>query len=195
MVELDALLARTRVEGTCLVWTGPLNKDGYAVCYVRGLGRRGAGKKGPGKYVGAHRRVWELINGPIPEGLQIDHVHARGCRVRACLNVAHLELVTPAENSRRGLCGVLRTHCRHGHELTEENTVRRGGRRDCRTCSRDRGREYARRKRGSVLPAAGLRSHCPQGHEYTPGNTYTYRGRRSCRACHNAVCRARRVAA
>lgn len=49
----------------------------------------------------AHRVAWTIKHGPIPDGLEIDHVWARGCRSKACVNTDHLELVTPEENARR----------------------------------------------------------------------------------------------
>lgn len=82
----------------------------------------------------AHRLVWMAVNGPIPEGFQVDHL----CRVRACCNPLHLRLLTRSENAsdnsyRR------QTHCKRGHEFTPENTrLRRGGQRACRTCERVR---------------------------------------------------------
>ena len=74
--------------------------------------------------------------GPIPEGLVIDHL----CRVRDCVNPAHLDVVTTGENTRRGLRGVLTTHCPKGHAYDELNTFIHHGSRDCRACARERKR-------------------------------------------------------
>ncbi len=75
--------------GGCWLWTGLLYPHGYAQFRVNGAN------------VGAHRWSYEHHVGPIPEGLTIDHVHARGCRHRHCVNPDHLEAVTAAENNRR----------------------------------------------------------------------------------------------
>jgi hypothetical protein len=77
--------------------------------------------------------VYELLVGPIPAGLVIDHL----CRVPSCMNPAHLEPVTNAENIRRGYAarGLL-THCSKGHELTPESTYARDrGYRRCKQCA------------------------------------------------------------
>jgi hypothetical protein len=73
-------------ESGCWLWTGEMNRNGYG--RVRSDGKR----------VMAHRRAWELLRGPIPTGLVLDHL----CRNRHCCNPAHLEPVTVRENTLRG---------------------------------------------------------------------------------------------
>ena len=104
----------------CWLWTGAVCKDGY------GQFRWGPGSTFMGK---AHRFAWEHYRGPIPEGMIIDHK----CRNPFCVNPDHLEPVTYAENANRGLNGVLKTHCKHGHPLTGDNLYYHGQRR-CRKC-------------------------------------------------------------
>jgi hypothetical protein len=94
----------------------------------------------------AHRKAYTDAFGPIPEGLEIDHL----CRVRHCVNPDHLEAVTHVENMRRAhevwgftswgaQANAGKTHCPQGHEYTEANTyARQRGSRDCRTCMRER---------------------------------------------------------
>ena len=100
----------------------------------------------PGGYVGLrsggrmqklHRLTFEALVEAIPSGKHIDHL----CRVRGCCNPGHLEPVSPAENTLRGLtvtaANAAKTHCDHGHEFTPSNTyIRSDGSRRCRTCQR-----------------------------------------------------------
>lgn len=87
MNVVDRIRARIKVdENGCHVFQGALD---------RGYGRVGIGRKA--EY--AHRVMFEAANGPIPDGLHIDHL----CRNRSCCNPAHLEAVTQAENNRRAM--------------------------------------------------------------------------------------------
>jgi len=127
-------------EDGCMIWTGPIvpKKPG-------GYGMFSFG----GKRTYAHRVAYELLVGPIPEGLELDHVKARGCRSTACCNPEHLEPVTGRENRIRsnGVSGVnsRKTHCVNNHPFSEENTrILPNGSRQCRQCRRDYARKYYR---------------------------------------------------
>lgn len=93
-----------------------------------------------GRQVGVHRFAYETFVGPIPDGCEIDHVKARGCRFNDCSNPAHLEAVTHRENMRRGDIefGIrsAKTHCPQGHPYSADNTYVYQGSRTCRTCNR-----------------------------------------------------------
>lgn len=114
-----------RGDDECWPWLGSLDGGGYG--QIRTGGRR----------VKAHRFAYELLVGPIAEGLVIDHL----CRSRSCANPKHLEAVTQGENIRRGLTGATnaaKTHCPHGHEYAAANTYLYRGKRACRACARKR---------------------------------------------------------
>lgn len=94
-----------------------------------------------GQLVYAYRAVFELLIGPVPPGLEVDH----RCRRPICVNPAHLEPVTHAENMRR-MGEAVRSTCPNGHTLTERKAYCRGRR--CMACHR--ARERARRARKVV---------------------------------------------
>jgi hypothetical protein len=93
----------------------------------------------------AHRRAYERLVGPVPEGLELDHL----CRNRACVNTDHLEPVTGSENAMRGLRPIqLRSkrYCPHGHPYSGSNLyIRTDGARECRICRREHVRRHARK--------------------------------------------------
>ncbi len=78
-------------ETPCWIWQRTINPKGYGMVSITDHGAQ--------KSYRAHRFVYEMHNGPIPEGLTLDHL----CRVRACVNPEHLDPVTQGDNVRRGL--------------------------------------------------------------------------------------------
>lgn len=128
-------------SGDCWVWTGMVDRYGY-------------GKTSWGKTTkkSAHRVSWRLSHGAFPpEGMTLDHL----CRNRRCVRPDHLEVVTNAENIRRGKHGVLRTHCKRGHPLTAENLVPWAptGAKWCYQCQKDWHRDNDRARRSAAEAA------------------------------------------
>lgn len=85
---IDRIADKFTVGDGCWEWTASRTLDGYGQIHI-----------GPDRQMGyGHRVVYEMLVGPIPEGLQLDHL----CRNRGCTRPDHLEPVTQAENLRRG---------------------------------------------------------------------------------------------
>lgn len=153
----------------CLLWTGAVTPAGYGRIKVSGECR----------YV--HIVAWELGNGPVPDGLVLDHVRARGCIYRHCANTVHLEPVTQRENLLRGDTIAARnaaaTHCPARHPYDAANTrIDRDGKRHCRECNREQ------------TAASRLRfaSADPASFQHGTASTYANRGCR-CEPCASAM--------
>lgn len=169
-------------EDECWEWTGRTNFTGYGALTIKANGRK--------VDVLAHR-VSALILGQM----DIRDVLVRHkCDNPPCVNPGHLLTGSHFDNSQdmleRGRDPKVNvTHCKHGHEFTQENTYTLRGRRSCRACSREKTRRYRRKKAldpESVLPLPEERTECINGHPFDAENTYiSRRGERACRECHN----------
>ena len=132
---------------TCWLWQGTTNYGGYGIVH--------RGPRVQTRRFRAHRIAYEMLVGPIPEGLVIDHL----CRVRHCVNPAHMEPVTRGENVMRGIGlpvqHAAKARCPQGHAYDDANTylIKTGGR-SCRTCGRNRARAKWRRQAAARREAA-----------------------------------------
>lgn len=136
---LEKLLLNRSIEGDCWRWLGAHTPTGYGQLSVNG------------KKKAVHRLAHELFIGPIPDGLEVDHL----CGVRDCLNPAHLEAVTHRVNLLRSsgpsAIAARLTHCARSHEFTPENTITsKKGTRKCRTCHLAAKARYRARKRAEA---------------------------------------------
>ncbi len=127
----------------CWLWVGATKPSGYGTFQVGS------------STLTAHRHSFTILASPIPPGLQLDHL----CRVRCCVNPAHLEPVTNQENQLRGFSptgeNARKTHCDNGHEYTPENTYWQAGgkHRRCRACGHASDARHRAKKRASDPPS------------------------------------------
>jgi len=123
----------------CWVWQGAKDK---------GYGKVRVGSK----ILGVHRVAYEAIIGPIPVGLEIDHL----CRNHGCYNPEHLEPVTHKENLRRGNTHGKETHCPQGHSYSGSNLMtgrqkRHSIYRRCKICHATQQRAYTARRKANAV--------------------------------------------
>lgn len=127
----ERLMRHVRKTASCWLWEGATIPAGYGHLHLNGTNTF------------AHRLAYELANGPIPEGLTIDHL----CRVPACVNPSHLEAVTMRENVLRGkgpaAKNARKTHCPYGHAYD----VIASHRRRCSQCEARRRKQFNARRR------------------------------------------------
>jgi hypothetical protein len=174
--------SKVRVQGECWIWTGCiLKKTGY--------GRIHLTVNGKAVMMLAHRAVYELLVGPIPEGMTLDHKchDPKVCRVgtacphRACINPAHLEPATGKANTLRSggptAINAAKVVCIKGHPL-----VWNGRQRLCEICSKETIRRYHLSLPKDLAPKVPA-THCRRGHAFTPENTNINHGSQHCRVC------------
>lgn len=130
----DRFWSNIIVVENCWEWAGPWGGSGYGLMSINNVSR------------GAHRRAWELLRGPIPEGLTIDHL----CRNRGCVNPEHMEIVPFRENVLRGFGPTARNSraelCVRGHAFA----MKKDGTRWCPTCAKERSRAYGASHRSEI---------------------------------------------
>lgn len=134
----------------CWLWQGHIGKNGY--------GRW----KPAGRSVSTHRWSYERFIGPIPEGLQIDHI----CNIKSCVNPEHLQPVTARVNvlkAKKGITSInaAKTHCVNGHPLFGANLriyVTKDGKKSrvCKSCRQDRSKIQARKRLVRRWEAKGI---------------------------------------
>ncbi len=109
----------------CAVWGGRIGKDGYGVHWSHGKATR------------AHIAVWTEANGPVPDGLVLDHL----CSNPLCVRLCHLEAVSQRENlfRRRQTYRVRIPKCQHGHDMKLNGMNMPTGGRVCRRCNQGEG--------------------------------------------------------
>jgi len=127
--------------GSCWTWTASFDGKGYGQIQV--------GTLASPKMARAHRIVYELIVGPIPDGLVLDHL----CRVPKCVNPEHLQPITQHENLQRGYWRN-KTQCAKGHSFDERNTYYVAGKRKCRECSRAWARSSYKKRKSLGVPSS-----------------------------------------
>lgn len=116
------------VDDGCWLWTANVDPDGYGRMWNR-----------PGEPTKAHVVIWTALRGPVPAGMELDHL----CAVKSCVNPGHLEPTTHQVNcQRRPQYQLEKTHCPQGHPYDEANTYTYQGRRSCRICAKARAAVY-----------------------------------------------------
>lgn len=142
---VDRFWSKVEKTETCWLWKGTKSKSTSDIygAFPRKIDGKTAVRR-------AHRVAYELVKGPIPDGLVIDHL----CRNPLCVNPDHLEPVTQQENTLRGIGpsakNAVKTECDKGHPFDDENTYWYKGYRACKECKRESVKYSSRRRRAKL---------------------------------------------
>lgn len=107
---------------SCWLWTGSLVTSGYGQINISH------------RNVPAHRWSYEQLVGPIPDGLELDHL----CMIKNCVNPTHLEPVPHQENTKRSKAAHRKEVCKRGHSLSPDNVYLYNTSRVCKNCAKMR---------------------------------------------------------
>jgi hypothetical protein len=136
--QIARFFEKVQITNKCWLWIATKTTRGYGHFQYQGKMRQ------------AHRIAYEWFVGPIEDGMQLDHL----CRHRACVRPGHLEIVTPQENSLRGIgpsaINARKIRCCRGHEFNAENSIFKYGERKCRICHELRMAEIRKKKQRSA---------------------------------------------
>lgn len=132
--EAERFWSKVEAQGPCLEWAAGRDSNGYGNFQLSETNVS----------VPAHVWAYRHLVGPIPEGMELDHL----CRNRGCVDPSHLEPISHRDNILRGNApaaqNARKTHCVRNHEFTPENTYLAPNgdqfRRVCKTCRRERDR-------------------------------------------------------
>lgn len=138
---LEKLEQNFIVDGECFRWTGAHTGHGYGHLKVGD------------SFISVHILAWTLVNGPVPNGLELDHNYNAGCRFKDCYRIKHLEPVTHQVNLQRR--AALKTTFGCGHKRDTENTVMKSSGHaqpkypKCRKCINKRNAAWKRKTRAT----------------------------------------------
>lgn len=179
-VDIEKVKARIRdsinkVESGCWEWNRHMSTNGYGVYKVMGETL-------------AHRVSYIIHNEESSQDMCVLH----SCDNPPCVNPDHLSLGTRDDNNKdRAAKGrtvsfnASKTHCKRGHEFTEDNTyIRKNGNRFCKACESVRLTKAYHDRRVAEGKRYKNKTHCKHGHEFNEENTYLMKtGARVCKRC------------
>lgn len=129
-------------DAGCWIWIGHVGPNGYGRMQVPRA-------EGGWKTGSAHRTSYQTFVGPIPAGMELDHL----CKVKRCVNPQHLEPVDRRLNNERSdspsAINARKSECVNGHPFSEANTYVNEGGRHCRACRREATRRWSQRRRAA----------------------------------------------